>query len=142
MKRCSFSVFGVLGWLLIGHIACRPSYTDVVFWPQDAVKRKATDYNVNATSQLQALRSADPVSDAENAFKHSDLRLVADRLVFPRFMGISDDQVVESLRTKYGFKVIGATETLLADEKFKRLKNHYEEQFNRKLYDLVVSSKK
>ena len=143
MKRARiiecFSV-GLLVIFILGSGCAKQS--DVVFWPHDAVKRKPGDFEINSMAQSVAIYNANPEGDADMSFSQGDLRLIGDRLDFPRFFGVPEAFVGETLRRKYEYKVVGVSETLYDDENFRRRKLDYEERYNKKLYDLIEAQKR
>jgi len=117
--------------------SCNHSTDPVLFWPSNAIRNSSSEYVVNSTNQLEALRRANPNEDAEAAFKSGDFRFIADRPNLPRIQGIPYDHLVERARTNHGLKVISFSDTLLGNKEFLSLKATYEEQFNRRLYKLM-----
>lgn len=109
----------------------------VVFWPVDAVRKVASDYQVDSTKQLDALRQANPTQDAVRAFLLGDRRFIADRFALPRIQGVPDDEVVRPAYRRRAMKVIALSEDLATNEEFTTLKQVYEDRFNKTMYGLV-----
>jgi hypothetical protein len=89
---------------------------------------------------MQALRHANPKHDAQKAFSSGDLRLVANNPRKVYFQGVPDDNVVRFLsgiHGRYGFKVIAFNDELLADKEYLKLKDEYEAEYNKMMYQLA-----
>jgi hypothetical protein len=121
-------------------VGCKSDRSAVIFWPDDAVQRRPSDYRIDPLIQSEALKAASPENDAAQAFSRGDLRLVGDRLTHPRFFGVPDDSTTQKLRVEHRFKVIGFSEQLRESEEFRRNKLRYEEVYNKTIYDLVVGT--
>ena len=87
-------------------IACSKARREVVCWPANITKRSPTDLAINDADQIAALRVANSTNDAMAALLKNDLRFIVDAPSVGRIQGVPYDNLVNSLRSIHGCKII------------------------------------
>ena len=122
------------------YFGCQRTPQGVSFW-SDTTSENSVEFSFDPQKQLEALRVANPEHAATHALNSGDRRLLGNRFFAPRFIGFPDEDLAESMRKTNGFKLVAATEELLVNEEFAKLKRGYEERFNKAMYDHLTKTR-
>lgn len=131
------TTFILIGLCFLLPIACSKARQEVVFWPANIVKKSPTDLIINDKDQIVALRTANPTNDAIAALLKNDLRFIVDAPAVGRIQGVPYDNLVNSLRSLHGCKLIAFSNLPVGTNEFRTLKENYEVKYNMMLYSLL-----
>ncbi len=121
-------------------VGCREKEKEGILFSED-IKTVEQIYDFNLKAQEELIRKADPIFDAEVAFKNGDHRLVA-------LMGIPNRTIpglTEPDHSGFEVKSIQGTDNAVRDEAhriFMELSREYAEKYNIRLIQLFTISSK